>query len=176
MPKDGKREREHYLRTRWLFSLLYLCGLRISEVVENSMGGFFCRRDRNGDERWWLEVVGKGDKTRIVPATNELMVELARYRRKKGLVALPLHAETTPLLLPLGAQQRPMTRGGVHSVVNRYSRARQRDWRVLGQRIKQRHQGFAKPRHTGFAIRLAPIWLMVQSIFVMSATTSATSR
>lgn len=117
MPKDGKREREHYLRTRWLFSLLNLCGLRISEVVGNSMGGFFCRRDRNGDERWWLEVVGKGDKTRIVPATNELMVELARYRREKGLVAFPLHAETTPLLLPLGSQQRPMTRGGVHTVV-----------------------------------------------------------
>lgn len=24
-------DREHYLRVRWLFSLLYLCGLRISE-------------------------------------------------------------------------------------------------------------------------------------------------
>ncbi|MFC3106694.1 tyrosine-type recombinase/integrase [Undibacterium arcticum] len=41
MPKDTDREREHYFRMRWLFSLLYLCGLRISEVVGNSMGGFF---------------------------------------------------------------------------------------------------------------------------------------
>ena len=52
-------------------------GHDISEVVGNSMGGFFCRRDKDGEERWWLEITGKGDKTRIVPATNELMVELA---------------------------------------------------------------------------------------------------
>lgn len=71
MPKETDREREHYFRLRWLFSLLYLCGLRISEVVGNSMAGFFCRRDKDGEERWWLEITGKGDKTRIVPATND---------------------------------------------------------------------------------------------------------
>jgi site-specific recombinase XerD len=117
MPKETDREREHYLRVRWLFSVLYLCGLRISEVVTNTMGGFFCRRDKDGEERWWLEIVGKGDKTRIVPATNELMVELARYRREKGLPPLPSHAEAIPLLLPIGSQQRNMTRGAVHAIV-----------------------------------------------------------
>jgi site-specific recombinase XerD len=117
MLRETDREREHYLRTRWLFSLLYLCGLRISEVVGNTMGGFFCRRDKDGEERWWLEVVGKGDKARIVPATNELMVELARYRREKGLSPFPVHAEDIPLLLPIGTQQRHMTRGAVHALV-----------------------------------------------------------
>jgi site-specific recombinase XerD len=117
MPREADREREHYLRTRWLFSLLYLCGLRISEVVGNTMGGFFCRRDKDGEERWWLEIIGKGDKTRIVPATNELMVELARYRREKGLSPFPVHAEDVPLLLPIGTQQRHMTRGAVHALV-----------------------------------------------------------
>jgi integrase/recombinase XerD len=82
MPKETDREREHYFRNRWLFSLLYLCGLRIFEVVGNTMGNFFCRRDKDDEERWWLEILGKGDKLRIVPATNELMVELARYRRE----------------------------------------------------------------------------------------------
>jgi site-specific recombinase XerD len=117
MLRETDREREHYLRTRWLFSLLYLCGLRISEVVGNTMGGFFCRRDKDGEERWWLEVVGKGDKARIVPGTNELMVELARYRREKGLSPFPVHAEDIPLLLPIGTQQRHMTRGAVHALV-----------------------------------------------------------
>ena len=117
MPRETEREREHYLRTRWLFSLLYLYGLRISEVVGNTMGGFFCRRDKDGEERWWLEIVGKGNKTRIVPATNELMVELARYRREKGLSPFPLHTEDIPLLLPIGTQQRHMTRGAVHALV-----------------------------------------------------------
>jgi site-specific recombinase XerD len=36
---------------RWLISLLYLMGLRISEVVSNPMGGFFRRRDRDGQDR-----------------------------------------------------------------------------------------------------------------------------
>jgi site-specific recombinase XerD len=117
MPKESDRERQQYLRVRWLFSLLYLCGLRISEVVGNTMGGFFCRRDRDGEERWWLEVVGKGDKTRIVPATNELMVELTRYRRAKALSPFPSSGEEVPLLLPIGSRQTPMTRGAVHAIV-----------------------------------------------------------
>jgi integrase len=102
MPKESDREREHYYRARWLFSLLYLCGLRISEVVGNTMGSFFCRRDKDGDECWWLEILGKGDKLRIVPATNELMVELGRYRREKGLASFPLAGDDVPLLLPIG--------------------------------------------------------------------------
>ncbi|MFC3110644.1 tyrosine-type recombinase/integrase, partial [Undibacterium arcticum] len=102
MPKESDREREHYYRARWLFSLLYLCGLRISEVVGNTMGSLFCRRDKDGEERWWLEILGKGDKLRIVPATNELMVELARYRREKGLASFPLAGDDVPLLLPIG--------------------------------------------------------------------------
>jgi integrase/recombinase XerD len=143
MPTETDREREHYLRVRWLFSLLYLCGLRISEVVGNTMGGFFCRRDREGEDRWWLEIVGKGDKTRIVPATNELMVELARYRREKGLSPFPAHAEDIPLLLPIGTQQRQMTRGAVHAIVKQVFqdtaarlRARGADFEPLAMRIE----------------------------------------
>ena len=60
MPRESDRERAHYHRNRWLFTLLYLGGLRISEVGENTMGAFFCRRDRDGEERWWLEVLGQG--------------------------------------------------------------------------------------------------------------------
>lgn len=117
MPRETDREREHYFRVRWLFSLLYICGLRISEVVVSTMGEFFYRRGNDGEERWWLEITGKGDKTRIVPATNELMVELTRYRRENGLTSFPLHGETTPLLLPIGGKQRPLTRSAVHLIV-----------------------------------------------------------
>lgn len=116
LPKETPREREHYLRLRWLVSLCYVCGLRISEITGNSMGGFFRRRDRDGEERWWLEVLGKGDKLRIVPATDELMVELARYRRELGYQPYPVPGESTPLLLPIGGKPRPMSRGGVHEI------------------------------------------------------------
>jgi site-specific recombinase XerD len=117
MPKETDREREHYFRMRWLFSLLYLCGLRISEVTGNSMGNFFCRRDKHGEERWWLEILGKGDKTRIVPATNELMVELARYRRELRMAPFPMQGEAIPLVLPIGGKHRSMTRGAIHQIL-----------------------------------------------------------
>lgn len=117
MLKESDREREHYFRVRWLFSLLYVCGLRISEITENTMGGFFCRRGNDGEERWWIEITGKGDKTRIVPATNELMIELNRYRRENRLTPFPLPGETTPLLLPIGGKPRPLTRSAVHLIV-----------------------------------------------------------
>lgn len=117
LPRGTAREQEQYLRLRWLFTLLYLCGLRVSEVIGTTMGAFFARRDKLGVQRWWLEVVGKGGKPRMVPATAELMTELARYRRALGMTPFPLPHETAPLLLPLGGKARQMTRGGVHEIV-----------------------------------------------------------
>lgn len=117
MPRETNREREHYHRVRWLFTLLYLCGLRITEVVQNTMGGFFVRRNSLSEDVWWLEVTGKGDKTRLVPATKELMDELARYRRENGLSPYPFSGEITPLLLPIGGKLRPMKRAAVHLIV-----------------------------------------------------------
>lgn len=117
IPRDSDRERAHYHRNRWLFTLLYLGGLRISEVGENTMGAFFCRRDREGEERWWLEVLGKGEKARLVPATSELMTELARYRRECELAPFPSPGEETPLVLPIGRTKGPMTRAAIHNIV-----------------------------------------------------------
>jgi site-specific recombinase XerD len=117
MPRETNREREHYQRVRWLFSLLYITGVRVSEVTQNTMGGFFNRKDKSSESRWWLEITGKGDKTRIVPATNELMLELNRYRRETGLSLNPIEGEATPLLLPIGGKQRAMTRSAIHQIL-----------------------------------------------------------
>lgn len=117
MPQTTVREREHHARVRWLFSLLYSCGLRISEVSGNTMGGFFSRRDRFGVQRWWLEITGKGNKLRIIPATSELMRELAGYRIVCGLPPQPASGEPTPLLLPIGGRHAAMTRGALHAIV-----------------------------------------------------------
>ncbi|MDP3211602.1 site-specific integrase [Methylotenera sp.] len=117
MPRESNREREHYHRVRWLFSLLYITGMRVSEVTQNTMGGFFSRKDKNSESRWWLEITGKGGKTRIVPATNELMLELSRYRREMGLTINPVEDETVPLLLPIGGKQRAMTRSALHLIL-----------------------------------------------------------
>ena len=117
MPKETNRDREHYQRVRWLFSLLYITGVRVSEVTQNTRGGFFSRKDKCSESRWWLEITGKGDKTRIVPATYELMLELSRYRREMGLSLNPIEGEPTPLLLPIGGKQRAMTRSAIHQIL-----------------------------------------------------------
>ncbi|WP_109483276.1 tyrosine-type recombinase/integrase [Paraburkholderia sp. C35] len=145
MPQDSPRARAHYHRARWLFTLLYLGGLRIAEVGGNKMGQFFVRRDRDGTMRWWLTVHGKGDKDRLVPATRDLMTELSRYRQSVGMPALPSPSEATPLILPIGStadsiadgtdalalerasgttryarhlpSNRPLTRAAIHTIV-----------------------------------------------------------
>jgi len=145
MPQETDRERAKYFRVRWLFSLLYIGGLRISEVVGNTMGGFFRRRDKEGEERWWLEVLGKGGKIRLVVATDELMVELARYRRENGLAPSPAPGEDIPLLFritndPL-QRRRPLTRAAVHEIVKDIfeataKRLRERDQEAAAQTVE----------------------------------------
>ncbi|MFL9937545.1 tyrosine-type recombinase/integrase, partial [Paraburkholderia sp. RL18-103-BIB-C] len=117
MPVQTGREREHHARVRWLFTLLYLGGLRITEVGTNTMGRFFRRADETGQDRWWLDVLGKGGKERLVPATAEMMTELGTYRRARGLPALPSPGEDTPLVLPVGQSRKPLTRAALHRIV-----------------------------------------------------------
>lgn len=117
MPADTPRDVKRTARGRWLFSLLYIAGLRVSEVCLNTMGGFFCRRSADGKERWWLELTGKGDKMRLVPATDELMAELIRYRKANDLSPLPREGEATPLVLPIIGPLQPMARSAVHELV-----------------------------------------------------------
>lgn len=117
LPTDTPRLARQAARYRWLFSLLYIGGLRISEVCQNAMGDFYWRRGADGRERWWLEIRGKGDKTRLVPATDELVSELMRYRRANDLTALPREGEGLPLLIPVIGAARPMARSAVHELV-----------------------------------------------------------
>jgi site-specific recombinase XerD len=140
MPKQTDREKADAYRGRWLFTLLYLGGLRIAEVGANTMGQFFVRRDADGALRWWLTIHGKGDKQRLVPATREMMMELSRNRQYLGLSALPSPSEDTPLVLPIGATASnegtdtcaPLTRAALHTIVKAVSvgaaaRLRERD-------------------------------------------------
>lgn len=117
MPRTTDRERLQAARCRWLFSLLYIGGMRISEVASTTMGGFFNRRGTDGRERWWLEVTGKGNKTRLIPMTGELMTELAKYRKTYGLVQMPVEGETGPLLIPIIGPSKPMARSAIHEIV-----------------------------------------------------------
>ncbi|CAB3774800.1 hypothetical protein LMG29542_08182 [Paraburkholderia humisilvae] len=52
-----------------------------------------------------------------MPASAEMMVELGRYRRERGLPVLPAPHEDTPLVLPLGKSMKPFTRAALHTIV-----------------------------------------------------------
>lgn len=147
MPKETPRQRAVYARARWLFSLFFIGGLRISEVVGNGMGDLYMRSDaRSGAQRWWLEVLGKGGKERLVPATTELMVELMAYRRALELPDLPPPGEPSPLLFPVAWRRsshpaldwpKPMTRSAVHGILKEVFAAAAERWLAEGSGKEQ---------------------------------------
>lgn len=146
LPVNTPRRTLSATRLRWLFSLLYLAGLRISEVAGSRMGDFHVRRGTDGRERWWLAVQGKGEKTRAVPATEELMAELARYRLAQGLPPDPQQGEERPLLLPLigspalAAAPPPMSRSAIHGMVKQVMQLTAARLRAAGPQ----HEGAAR--------------------------------
>ncbi|MET3133611.1 integrase/recombinase XerD [Oxalobacteraceae bacterium GrIS 1.11] len=90
-PSDARRR----ARARFLVKLYYLTGIRLHEGVGADMGAL----SQADDGRWWLRVMGKGNKTRDVPVPCALLAEFQRYRLAFGLAALPAPREAVPLLL-----------------------------------------------------------------------------
>ncbi len=86
-------------RTLFIMNALFALYLRISELVESKrwapqMGHF--QPDLEGN--WWFVTVGKGNKERDISVSDEMLAALKRYRLSRGLPALPMPGETTPLV------------------------------------------------------------------------------
>ncbi|WP_321818342.1 MULTISPECIES: tyrosine-type recombinase/integrase [unclassified Paraburkholderia] len=113
MPEDGPLQQRDKARARWLITLFYLMGMRLSEVAAGTMGHFIRDLAADGARRWWLEVTGKGLKYRRIPVSDELLGELMRYRRAHGCEPLPARGELTPLLLPYRRRQGNLAGEGV---------------------------------------------------------------
>jgi integrase/recombinase XerD len=138
LPRETQRQLAAYARTRWLFSLLGISCLRISEVLGGEMGDFLMLSDpKTGEQRWWLKVLGKGGKERLIPAPPQLMVEVVSYRRALGLADLPTGTERSPLLFPVdwhqssrptGEWPKAITRSAVHVIVKEVFRAAAERW------------------------------------------------
>jgi integrase/recombinase XerD len=85
-----------------------LGGLREHDGKRSSRAATGTAKNDGGLRSW------ERKQNRLVPATAELMVELARYRRECGLAPTPLPGEQTPLVLPIGKSRRPLTRAALH--------------------------------------------------------------
>ncbi len=90
---------EKYERSLFIINCLFTMYLRISELVADErstpvMSDF--RKDVDGN--WWLHVTGKGNKSRIVTVSEEMLNSLKRYRRFLGQSSLPLSNDMTPII------------------------------------------------------------------------------
>lgn len=112
MASGNSFERKHYVRTRWIFSLLYLTAARRSEVVSGKMGDFKLIAGR-----WWWKVLGKGNKLGSIPLNEELMEELKKYRLTLNLPPLPQINETVPLVSDVSGKQQPISSSALYKIV-----------------------------------------------------------
>jgi len=86
-------------RTLFIMNALFAMYLRISELVDTprwqpQMGHF--QLDQEGN--WWFITVGKGNKEREVSVSDAMLEALKRYRKSRGLPALPGPGESSPLI------------------------------------------------------------------------------
>jgi integrase/recombinase XerD len=93
MPRDTPLDSRRYHRTRWVLFLLYLSGMRRSEVVNARMNAFIWQ-----PEGRMLRVLGKGRKEREIPVTIRLVHELQIYRESLGLSSWPDGSDDSPLV------------------------------------------------------------------------------
>jgi integrase/recombinase XerD len=91
-------------RDRFLLIAFSHTGARLNELVSANMGSIYSE----GSERWWLDVIGKGNKPRRLPVPNDMLDALRRYREAFGLAPQASRADRTPLVL--SSRSRAVTR------------------------------------------------------------------
>lgn len=93
-PAENETRSFQIIRARYLILLLFYTGLRIAESANHTMGDFKLNRDR-----FFLRVLGKGQKLREIPVPDVLLDALADFRKMVGLESpQPQFQETTPLI------------------------------------------------------------------------------
>ncbi len=95
----AKNDPQTHERTLFIMNALFAMYLRISELVETprwqpQMGHF--QIDQEGN--WWFVTVGKGNKEREISVSDAMLEALKRYRKSRGLPALPSPGEPSPLI------------------------------------------------------------------------------
>ncbi len=106
----AQEDPQRHERTLFVMNALFAMYLRISELVESDrwapMMGHF-EQDIEGN--WWFTTVGKGNKQREISVSDAMLEALKRYRRSRGLTALPAPGDTSPLI------HKTRGRGGITS-------------------------------------------------------------
>jgi site-specific recombinase XerD len=90
-----RRERDRFLLVAYMHT-----GARLNEIVSADMGALYSE----GNGRWWLDVLGKGNKPRRLPVPPEMLAAYRAYRQAFGLLPLTVRGDTMPLVLSSRSQ------------------------------------------------------------------------
>ena len=83
-----------YLRARYIIQLLVATGLRLSEAAEHSYADISVRKDR-----WFLDIIGKGDKPRTIELFDDLISVMKEFRLALGCSSpTPLYNDSMKLI------------------------------------------------------------------------------
>ena len=89
--------------------------MRISEVSHSRMNHFVHKRDK-----WWLKVVGKGEKHAEIVVTQELMLALIQYRQFIGIDDYPATDEDYPTVFAKrGDTKNGLTANMLHRIIKK---------------------------------------------------------
>jgi integrase/recombinase XerD len=94
-----RRERDRFVLIAFAHT-----GARLNEIVSADMGAIYSE----GDDRWWIDVMGKGNKPRRLPVPDEMLDAFRQYRAAYGLPPHTARADRMPLVL--SSRSRAVTR------------------------------------------------------------------
>lgn len=146
-----------YERSLFIICALKTLFLRISELSERKhwvpvMSHFW----QDSDGNWWLKVFGKGRKLRDITVPNSFVDYLKRYRRYRGLSALPSLGENDPIVEKIrgqgGMTSRQLTRIVQGVFDSAYEKMRQEKGEDAARKLKQASTHWL--RHTGASMEI----------------------
>lgn len=160
---DQLQDDDTRIRAQWIFRFLLFTGLRATEVVEAKASGLYCDTHdqslRSG--RWYLKVLGKGQKLRSVAFSNDLFPYLMAMRERAGLSAQITPDDHTPMVfLSFSGKKtcaRAVTRQSLHSFLKTVCSLVASDMttsnRIMAEQIQHLHAHIF--RHTAATMWIA---------------------
>lgn len=103
-PADTPAALKRRARDRFLLVAFAHTGARLNEIVGAAMGSIYTE----GNDRWWLDVVGKGNKPRRLPVPPDMLDAFRGYREAFELPPQTSRTDRTPLVL--SSRSRALTR------------------------------------------------------------------
>lgn len=87
-------EQFKWIRARYILTLLVGTGLRLSEAADHT----YAAVDILSNDRWVLNIIGKGDKPRSIEIFEDLKAVMKEFRASIGCHPTPLYKDTMSLI------------------------------------------------------------------------------